>query len=150
MRIITIRIQQIGARSGTRTHTDGCLRPIPLPLGYPSLLYRWCWGWDSNPRPLDYKSNALPLELPQHIGLWWPPRDSNPHWHDPKSCASPSWARGPNALGGIRTPTEMILSHAPLPFGLPELIGLWWLPWDSNPDFTDFESVASACWARKP
>jgi hypothetical protein len=26
----------------------------------------WSWRWDSNPRPADYKSAALPAELRQH------------------------------------------------------------------------------------
>ena len=30
---------------------------------------KWCWGKESNPRPPDYKSDALPTELPQHGGL---------------------------------------------------------------------------------
>ena len=29
----------------------------------------WSWWWDSNPRPADYKSAALPIELHQHIKL---------------------------------------------------------------------------------
>ena len=39
------------------------------PLGNSSLLYivvKWSWRWDSNPRPADYKSAALPTELRQH------------------------------------------------------------------------------------
>ena len=36
------------------------------PLGNSSGL--WSWWWDSNPRPADYKSAALPIELHQHIG----------------------------------------------------------------------------------
>ncbi len=34
-----------------------------LPLGYTPA---WCWLRDSNPRPTDYKSVALPAELNQH------------------------------------------------------------------------------------
>ena len=29
--------------------------------------YRWSWWTDSNPRPADYKSAALPTELHQHL-----------------------------------------------------------------------------------
>ena len=29
-------------------------------------LRKWCWLWDSNSRPTDYKSVALPTELSQH------------------------------------------------------------------------------------
>ena len=31
------------------------------------LTVRWSWWTDSNPRPADYKSAALPAELHQHI-----------------------------------------------------------------------------------
>ena len=34
------------------------------PLGNSPI---WSWWWDSNPRPADYKSAALPIELHQHI-----------------------------------------------------------------------------------
>jgi hypothetical protein len=30
-----------------------------------SLSILWSWRWDSNPRPADYKSAALPTELHQ-------------------------------------------------------------------------------------
>ncbi len=34
----------------------------------PYLVYkRWSWWTDSNPRPADYKSAALPTELHQHF-----------------------------------------------------------------------------------
>ena len=37
------------------------------PLGNsPIFTLRWSWWTDSNPRPADYKSAALPTELHQH------------------------------------------------------------------------------------
>ncbi len=35
------------------------------PLSPLSKLLAWSWRWDSNPRPADYKSAALPAELRQ-------------------------------------------------------------------------------------
>ena len=32
--------------------------------------FSWSWWTDSNPRPADYKSAALPAELHQHIELF--------------------------------------------------------------------------------
>jgi hypothetical protein len=32
-----------------------------------NLLYLWSWREESNPRPADYKSAALPTELRQHL-----------------------------------------------------------------------------------
>ena len=31
------------------------------------MIYN-CLDWDSNPAPLDYRSDALPTELDRHIG----------------------------------------------------------------------------------
>ena len=45
------------------------LQSVPFGhLGTPpySILKRWSWWTDSNPRPADYKSAALPAELHQH------------------------------------------------------------------------------------
>ena len=36
------------------------------PLGN-SPMFNWSWWTDSNPRPADYKSAALPTELHQHL-----------------------------------------------------------------------------------
>ena len=33
------------------------------------FLFLWSWWTDSNPRPADYKSAALPAELHQHISI---------------------------------------------------------------------------------
>ena len=38
------------------------------PLGN-SSIFSWSWWTDSNPRPADYKSAALPAELHQHVRL---------------------------------------------------------------------------------
>ena len=38
---------------------------------------KWSWQLDSNQRPADYKSAALPTELRQH-SIWSGKRDSNP------------------------------------------------------------------------
>ena len=44
---------------------DNRFTVCPLwPLGNPSI---WSWRTESNPRPADYKSAALPAELHQHI-----------------------------------------------------------------------------------
>ena len=37
-------------------------------------LVLWSWRRDSNPRPSDYKSDALPTELRQQLGKGAPPR----------------------------------------------------------------------------
>ena len=34
-----------------------------------NIQKKWSWRWDSNPRPADYKSAALPTELRQHISI---------------------------------------------------------------------------------
>ena len=38
-------------------------KPRALPLGYTPV---WSWWTDLNPRPVEYKSTALPTELHQH------------------------------------------------------------------------------------
>ena len=41
---------------------------FPLATWVPIRTYsnlNWCWRWDSNPQPADYKSAALPIELNQ-------------------------------------------------------------------------------------
>ena len=46
--------------------TDNRFTVCPLwPLGN-SPIFDWSWWTDSNPRPADYKSAALPTELHQH------------------------------------------------------------------------------------
>ena len=60
-----------GGRGWIRTTeaTSNRFTVCPLwPLGNSSILYskKWSWRWDSNPRPADYKSAALPTELRQH------------------------------------------------------------------------------------
>ena len=37
------------------------------PLGNSPIFNKWSWWTDSNPRPADYKSAALPAELHQHL-----------------------------------------------------------------------------------
>ena len=39
--------------------------PIPPKDLLPTCQFRWSWQRDSNPRPADYKSAALPTELRQ-------------------------------------------------------------------------------------
>ena len=53
-----------GRGGGIRTHEYQLQRPGPSPLGYTPV---WSWWTDSNPRPADYKSAALPTELRQHM-----------------------------------------------------------------------------------
>ena len=84
-------------------------KPRALPLGYTPV---WSWWTDLNPRPVEYKSTALPTELHQHgapercrtsnlrttkavryrLRYWcWPEWwDSNPRPHAPKACALPT------------------------------------------------------------
>ena len=56
------------------------LLPSPPPAGpFPSIVLSaefvlWSWRRDSNPRPSDYKSDALPTELRQQLGKGAPPR----------------------------------------------------------------------------
>ena len=48
--------------------TDGRFTVCSLwPLGNLPILKNWSWWTDSNPRPADYKSAALPTELHQPI-----------------------------------------------------------------------------------
>ena len=59
----------IGGRGWIRTTevTDNRFTVCPLwPLGN-SPIFFWSWWTDSNPRPADYKSAALPTELHQHF-----------------------------------------------------------------------------------
>ena len=37
-----------------------------LPYSFLPIVRKWSWWTDSNPRPADYKSAALPTELHQH------------------------------------------------------------------------------------
>ena len=39
------------------------------PLGNSPIFNKWSWWTDSNPRPADYKSAALPAELHQRVSL---------------------------------------------------------------------------------
>ena len=58
-----------GGRGWIRTTevTDNRFTVCPLwPLGN-SPIFDWSWWTDSNPRPADYKSAALPTELHQHF-----------------------------------------------------------------------------------
>jgi hypothetical protein len=56
------------------------LLPSPPPAGQFSFatlaveLLIWSWRRDSNPRPSDYKSDALPTELRQQLGKGASPR----------------------------------------------------------------------------
>ena len=58
-----------GGRGWIRTTevVDGRFTVCSLwPLGN-SSIFNWSWWTDSNPRPADYKSAALPTELHQHF-----------------------------------------------------------------------------------
>ena len=75
--IIRISDQEITARrkSTEWSALEKPVAPLPSPLsaGNPFLLCRflvvvsWSWRRESNPRPSDYKSDALPTELRQQI-----------------------------------------------------------------------------------
>ena len=60
------------------------------PLGYSSLFSwaeeGWSWWTDSNPRPADYKSAALPAELHQHRSL---PRYSGAYYNSRNRACQP-------------------------------------------------------------
>ena len=43
----------------------------PLGKSPKYTMFNWSWWTDSNPRPADYKSAALPTELHQHISRNW-------------------------------------------------------------------------------
>ena len=63
------RVYFYGGRGWIRTTevTDNRFTVCPLwPLGN-SPIFDWSWWTDSNPRPADYKSAALPTELHQHF-----------------------------------------------------------------------------------
>ena len=54
---VALSFSQIEApRSGSDLKTERC-----------ELRLTWSWWTDSNPRPADYKSAALPTELHQHL-----------------------------------------------------------------------------------
>ena len=60
---------QSGGRGWIRTTevTDNRFTVCPLWPLVNSSVFTWSWWTDSNPRPADYKSAALPTELHQHI-----------------------------------------------------------------------------------
>ena len=49
--------------------------------------FKWSWRWDSNPRPADYKSAALPTELRQHILVGMTGFEPAPLWSQTR-CAT--------------------------------------------------------------
>ena len=69
---------------------------------------RWSWWTDSNPRPADYKSAALPAELHQHRSL---PRYSGAYYNSRKRACQPFFKKnfkrrgdGPTRRYGILNP----------------------------------------------
>ena len=92
MRYDFYRISFFGGRGWIRTTEARSNRftVCPLwPLGNSSLLYivKWSWRWDSNPRPADYKSAALPTELRQHILVGMTGFEPAPLWSQTR-CAT--------------------------------------------------------------
>ncbi len=82
------------------------------PLGYSSLFSwaeeGWSWWTDSNPRPADYKSAALPAELHQHRSF---PRYSGAYYNSRKRACQPFFKKnfkrrgdGPTRRYGILNP----------------------------------------------
>ena len=68
----------------------------------------WSWWTDSNPRPADYKSAALPAELHQHRSL---PRYSGAYYNSRKRACQPFFKKnfkrrgdGPTRRYGILNP----------------------------------------------
>ena len=54
--------------SNHRRHCQQIYSLSPLATReFPHIQLRWSWWTDSNPRPADYKSAALPTELHQHL-----------------------------------------------------------------------------------
>lgn len=82
------------------------IRPKPraLPLGYTPV---WSWWTDLNPRPVEYKSTALPTELHQleHQRGVEPPTPALR-----KRCAT-DCATGAGPSGGTRTHGPMLPKH---------------------------------------
>ena len=77
------------------------------PLGN-SSIFRWSWWTDSNPRPADYKSAALPAELHQHRSF---PRYSGAYYNSRKRACQPFFKKnfkrrgdGPTRRYGILNP----------------------------------------------
>lgn len=60
----------------------------------------WLSRLDSNQRPPDYQSGALPTEL--HDNVWRPRRESNPHWTDRQSGALPVCHKAVNLAEAVR------------------------------------------------
>ena len=67
----SFKCTSLGGREWIRTTevVDNRFTVCPLwPLGN-SPIFTWSWWTDSNPRPADYKSAALPTELHQRLML---------------------------------------------------------------------------------
>ena len=58
---------QLGSPRGQVRHLKKCVRRPIQPDSGPvfRLVFQWSWRRDLNPRPSDYKSDALPAELRQ-------------------------------------------------------------------------------------
>jgi hypothetical protein len=101
--------------------------PPPAGQCLPSCCYARCraryWSWrrDSNPRPSDYKSDALPTELRQQLGKGAPPRKLIPR--APSRCPGqlykvPYGEIQVQAIGfQRRIPPDVILRAAKRPEG---------------------------------
>ena len=122
----------ISTPSGIRTHTNRCLKPMPLPLGYTRITIWDLWFQMSNlffeirfvffiqrnlKRNRNEDSNSQ-SEITNPKSNWWIGRDSNPYrkfagllccqlHHQPKKYS---------ADGEIRTRINWFLRPAPLPF----------------------------------
>ena len=68
-----IRMECLGKTCRAAAPSAACQKT----LCFAALLCRarsWSWRRESNPRPSDYKSDALPTELRQQLGTGAPPR----------------------------------------------------------------------------
>ena len=80
------------------------------PLGYSSLFSwaeeGWSWWTDSNPRPADYKSAALPAELHQHRSL---PRYSGAYYNSRNRACQPFFQKNSKIQKGEEMAAHGIL-----------------------------------------
>jgi len=59
--------QKVGTKLGTAPKTELPNDPSKVPYSIDRTRDKWSWRRELNPRPSDYKSDALPTELRQHL-----------------------------------------------------------------------------------
>ena len=98
--LLKIYIWWRGMDSNRRTRRERIYSPPRLATSLP-LHIKECRREDLNPQPTDYKSVALPIELPRHV--WWRMTGSN---------------RRPSACKADALPAELILHIYGDPYGI--------------------------------